>query len=399
MNFELTVDQQSSRERFHEWVDKHIVPVAALHDANEETPSELIADMASAGFLGGVISEEYGGTEMDALTWGFLCEEVGRGSSSLLSLLTVHGMVSHVISKWGSSEQRKKWLPKLASGEVIAAFGLSEPNHGSDAGNIESEASLHDEDFYLLNGEKKWISFGMKATLFLVFAKVDGKMTAFLVEREMEGFKSEPIRGMLGFRAAGLAKLTMNNIKVPAENVVGKPGFGFSHIASTALDLGRYCIGWGCTGLAQAALDAALEYSGERHQFGKQLNEHQLIQEMLSDMIVNTKAARLMCYHAAFLKESGEPSMLLETSAVKYFTSRVAVSSSNSAIQIHGANGFSSDYPVQRYYRDAKIMEVIEGSSQIQQIIIARSGCQQHLMEKREQATKLNSKTSTDSVL
>ncbi|MEX2601912.1 MAG: acyl-CoA dehydrogenase family protein [Balneolaceae bacterium] len=396
MDFELTAEQQSAKDRFREWVDRNIVPVADEHDASEETPPELIANMASAGFLGGVISPEYGGGGMDALTWGLLCEQVGRGSASLLSLLTVHGMVSQVISRWGSDQQRKKWLPKLASGEVVGAFGLSEPKHGSDAGNIESEASLQEEGYYLLNGEKRWISYGMTATLFLIFAKADGKMTAFLVERNMEGFRSEPIRGMLGFRAAGLARLVLKDIKVPAENVVGKPGFGFSHIASTALDLGRYCIAWGCTGLSQAALDAALDYSGERKQFGKQLNEHQLIQEMLSDMIVNTKAARLMCYHAAFLKESGEPSMLLETSAVKYYTSRVAVSSANSAIQIHGANGFSSDYPVQRYYRDAKIMEVIEGSSQIQQIIIARSGYQQHLVEKRDRAAKVNTSVTSD---
>lgn len=384
MNFELTAEQQLAREQFRKWVDTNIVPVADAYDANECTPPEFIADFAACGYLGGVVSAAYGGADMDDLTWGLLCEEVGRGSASLLSLITVQSMVVKVILKWGTQQQRDTWLPKLASGEIVGALGLTEPNQGSDARSIESAAVLQPDGSYLLNAVKKWISFGASATLFLIFAKVDDKMTAFIVERDMEGFSSEPIRGMLGFRSANIAKLTMEDVIVPAENIVGKPGFGFSHIASTALDHGRYCIGWGCVGLSQAALDASLTYSGERRQFGKALYEHQLIQEMLTEMIVNTKAARLMCYHAAWLKESGEPSMIMETSSMKYFASRIAVSSANYAVQIHGANGCSSDYPVQRYYRDAKIMEIIEGSSQIQQIIIARSGYQQHMVAKRE---------------
>lgn len=384
MNFELTSEQQKSKEEFGLWVDENIVPVADLHDTDQFTPPELISSFAASGYLGAVVPEMYGGAGLDDLTWGLLCEEVGRGSASLLSLLTVHSMVAQVINKWGTGKQKETWLPKLVSGEAIGAFGLTEPNHGSDAKNIETSATLQSDGNYLLKGEKRWISFGTSATLFLIFAKIDDKMTAFLVERGSEGFQSEPIRGMLGFRSANLAKLTFDNVAVPAENIVGRPGFGFSHIASTALDHGRYCIGWGCVGLSQAALEASLAYSGERHQFEKPLNEHQLIQEMLTEMIVNTKAARLMCYHAAWLKESGEPSMMMETSSVKYFASRVAVSAANAAVQIHGANGCSSDYPVQRYYRDAKIMEIIEGSSQIQQIMIARSGYQQYLVAKRE---------------
>lgn len=383
MDFELTSKQKEARQGFRTWVDENIVPVADLNDAREHTPPELLSAFFQSGYPGGMIPEEYGGGGMENLTWGHLCEEIGRGSASILSLLTVHSMVASAIGKWGTDEQRKKWLPKLATGEVIGAFGLTEPDHGSDAGNIESSAILQSDGHYRLNGKKKWISFGSTATLFLIFAKVEEKLTAFLVERDAKGFTTESISGMLGFRSANIAGLSLKDVMVPAENVLGKPGFGFSHIGSTALDHGRFCVAWGCVGLSQAALNASLDYAGNRKTFGKRLIEQQLIQEMISDMIVQTKAARIMCMHAAFLKDSGEPSLLMETSSAKYFASKVSVASAGSAVQIHGANGCSSDYPVQRYYRDAKIMEIIEGSSQIQQIIIARSGYQEHLVSQR----------------
>lgn len=383
MDFDLTLTQQEAQRTFRLWVDNHVVPVADFNDNQEQTPAELIAALAAPGYLGALVTKEYGGLGMDALTWGLLCEEVGRGSGSLLSLLTVHGMVIQSLAKWGTSTQRARWLPRLASGEVVGAFGLTEPNIGSDAKSIESVAVIKSDGNYLLNAEKRWISFGASANLVLVIAKVDDKPTAFLVERGMPGFSVEPIRGMLGFRSANIARLIMRDVLVPADNLLGKIGFGFSHIAGTALDHGRYCVGWGCVGLAQAALDAALNYSGERYQFGATLNKHQLIQEMLAEMIVNVKAARMLNYHAAFLKDRGDPSLIMETSMAKYFASRIAVQAANAAVQIHGANGCSSDYPVQRYYRDAKIMEIIEGSNQMQQIIIAKSGYQQHLVNKR----------------
>jgi alkylation response protein AidB-like acyl-CoA dehydrogenase len=281
-------------------------------------------------------------------------------------------------------------LPKLATGEVIGAFGLTEPNIGSDARNIESSAIKQDDGSYILNAQKKWISFGGSASLFVVFAQVDNQPTAFLVERSMNGFSSERIKGMLGFRSANIANLSIENVHVPASNVLGRSGFGFSHIASTALDHGRYCIAWGCVGLAQASLEASMSYAGSRQQFGKPIVEHQLIQEMLTEMIVQTKAARMLCLHAAFLKIKGEPALIMETSTAKYFASRVAVTASNSAVQIHGANGCSADYPVQRFFRDARIMEIIEGSTQMQQIIISRAGHQQHTVDQRERESAKN---------
>ncbi|MBF0230245.1 MAG: acyl-CoA dehydrogenase family protein [Desulfamplus sp.] len=402
MNFELTLEQKEAKIRFRKFVDKYVVPNAATYDRLEETPLELIKAMANEGYLSALIPSKYFAKaaesnnrddrgenidddscaniskEMDSLTWGLLCEEIGHASGSLVSLLTVHSMVIQALLKWGTEAQRSHWLPLLATGEVIGGFGLTEVKTGSDAKNAQTTA-VQDGDSYIINGQKKWISFGQVARLFLILAQVDGKATAFLIEREREGFSTEPIKGMLGFRSAMLATLNMNNCRIPASNMVGKIGFGFSHVAGTALDQGRYCIAWGCLGLAQGCVDASLAYSTERKQFGVSLKEHQLIQELIADMITQTQASRMLCYNAAFLKENKDPSLIMETSMAKYFASRTALKVASDAVQIHGANGCSDSYPVERHFRDAKIMEIIEGSNQMQQIIISRYGYQRYL--------------------
>ncbi len=379
MEIDLSNEQLAARNEFKTFVDEQVAPFANEFDRNELMPDKLIRSLCRNAYLGAVAPEEYGGKAMDALTWGLLCEEIGRGSASLLSLLTVHSMVIQALVKWGSDEQRKKWLSKLASGEVIAAFGLTEPEVGSNAGSVQTEAVADGND-YIIKGKKCWISFGQIADLFLVFTQVEGKSTAFLLERSTDGFNTEAINGMLGFRSAMLAELTINDCRTPSENIVGAIGFGFSHVAGTALDHGRYCIGWGGLGLLQGCVDACLEYTGHRKQFGTFIKNHQLVQEMIADMIVHTKAARLMCYHAAFLKDRGDSSLIMETSIAKYFTSRVAVKAALDAVQIHGANGCSDDYPVARYLRDAKTLEIIEGSNQMQQLIISKYGYQEHTM-------------------
>ncbi|MFA7238803.1 MAG: acyl-CoA dehydrogenase family protein [Sulfuricellaceae bacterium] len=387
MIIELSEAQRESQSGFRDFVDRLVAPFADEHDRRQEMPPELIRQVAEAGYLGGVIPAQYGGSAMDAVTWGLLCEEIGRGSASLLSLLIVHGMVAQALIKWGSEAQRQEWLPKLAKGEMIGAFGLTEPNIGSDARNIETTAVLEGDE-WRLNGQKRWISFAQVATLFLILAQVDGKPAAFLVERGRDGFSTEPINGMLGFRSAMLAGIHMQECRIPAANLVGRVGFGFSHVAGTALDHGRYCVAWGCLGLAQAGLDASLAYTGKRKQFGAFLKTHELIQELIADMITQIRAARMLCYQAAYLKQQGDPSLIMETSIAKYFTSRVAVKVSSDAVQIHGANGCSDSYPVQRYLRDAKIMEIIEGSNQMQQIIIAKYGYQDHIMNQRRQRSE-----------
>lgn len=385
MNLDLSVEQQQAQAAFRAFFERHVAPCADAHDRREHMPQELIAQVAARGYLGALVPAQYGGAAMDALTWGLLCEEIGRASASLLSLFTVHSMVIQSLIKWGSEAQRREWLPRLAKGELIGAFGLTEPDVGSDAGHAATTA-VQDGEAWVLQGRKRWISFGQIATLLLVTAQVDGKSTAFLVERGSDGFSTEAIGGMLGFRSAMLAEVRLDDCRIPATRLVGRIGFGFSHVAGAALDHGRYCIAWGCVGLAQAGLDASIAYSSERKQFGVFLKDHQLIQEMMADMITQVRAARLLCYRAACLKQQGDPALIMETSIAKYFASRVALKVASDAVQIHGANGCSDRYPVQRYLRDAQIMQIIEGSNQMQQINISKYGYQDHILQQRARA-------------
>lgn len=382
MDIALTPAQQQARDHFRAFTDEHVVPHADRFDQDEHLPDRLIRALAQTGWLGATVPSAYGGQGLDALTFGLLCEEVGRASASLLSLLIVHGMVCQSILKWGTDAQKDHWLPLLASGERIGAFGLTEPEVGSDASAVQTRAHAVD-GAYVLTGQKKWISFGQVANLFLIVARCDDQPTAFLVERGTPGFASEPIRGMLGFRSAMLARLVLDGCHIPSDHLVGRVGFGFTHVAGSALDHGRYCVAWGCLGLIEACVTASLRYSSERKQFGEFLKSHQLIQQMVADMLTDAKATRLMCAHAAHLKDQGDPSMIMETSTAKYFASRAAMRAADSAVQIHGANGCHIGHPVQRYFRDARIMEIIEGSHQIQQIIIAKNGYQQFLMAQR----------------
>jgi glutaryl-CoA dehydrogenase (non-decarboxylating) len=377
MEFELTTRQNTDRTAFRAFVQKEIAPDADRYDQEERIPSALIQKLAQQGWLGALLPGEWGGRGMDMITFGLLHEEIGRGCSSVRSLLTVHSMVSHAIARWGSRQQKLSWLPRLATGDVIGAFGLSEPEVGSDASSVQATA-VRRGDYYLLNGSKKWISFGQIANLFLIFARCEGKLSAFLVENNTPGLSTTPISGMLGVRASQLAELQLHECLIPAENLVGAPGFGLLAVAASALDIGRYSVAWGCVGIAQACLDASLRYTAERKQFDVLLKEHQLIKQMIAEMVTHVKAARLLCYHAGHLKDAHHPDAVMETWVAKYFASTTSTQAAHYAVQIHGANGCSSDYPVQRYFRDARIMEIIEGSTQIQQITIANYGYQGH---------------------
>ena len=376
MKIELTPEQKQAQAEFRAFVEEEIFPVADQYDREEYTPADLIEKIARQGFLGALIPRESCGSGMDMITFGLLNEEVGRGCSSIRSLLTVHSMVSHALLRWGNKQQKARWLPELASGRIIGAFGLSEPNVGSDAKSIQTTARP-DGDYYLLNGLKKWTTYGQIADLFLIFAQCDGKVSAFLVHRDMPGFSTQPIKGMLGTRASMLAELHLHDCRVHRENLIGGRGFGLASVATSALDIGRYSVAWGCVGLAQACLESSLKYTSERRQFDTYLKDHQLIQQMITAMITNVKAARLLCCQAGYLKDTGDPHTIMETWIAKYFASTIAARAANDAVQIHGANGCSDDYPVQRYLRDSKIMEIIEGSTQIQEITIARYGYQE----------------------
>lgn len=370
MKIELTAQQKKDQAAFKAFVEEEIVPKANAYDQEGITPPELIRKVARAGYLGALAPREYAGAEMDMITFGLLSEELGRGCSSIRSLLTVHSMVIHAILRWGKLHLKELWLPRLATGEVIGAFGLSEPNVGSDAQSVETTATLC-EDGYVLNGIKKWTTYGQIADLYLIFARYDGKISAFLVERNTPGVCIKPLSGILGTHASMLAEIHLQDCHIPTENLVGGRGFGLAAVATSALDIGRYTVAWGCVGITQACLDASLRYSSQRKQFGVYLKEHQLIQQMITNMLTNVQAARLLCYQAGYLKDIGDPTTIMATWIAKYFASIAASNAARDAVQIHGANGCSQEYDVQRYLRDTVVMEVIEGSTQIQQITLA----------------------------
>ncbi|MBV9772447.1 MAG: acyl-CoA dehydrogenase family protein, partial [Gemmatimonadetes bacterium] len=288
-----------TREGFRAFVDREVAPFAGEWDRAERTPSEVIRRVAEAGYLGALLPREVGGAGMDTATFGVLNEELGRGCSSIRSLLTVHSMASFAVHRWGSAAQKERWLASLASGETIGAFGLSEPGAGSDVTGIETEA-VADGDGYVLHGRKKWTTYGQVAGLFLVFARVEGKPLALLVERDTPGFTVEPLRGITGTRASMLAELRFDGCRVPRANRIGGPGFG-TGVALSVLEVGRFSVASGCVGIIQACLDASLAYATERVQGGARLREHQLVQRMVTNMATDLRAARLLCRRAGEL--------------------------------------------------------------------------------------------------
>lgn len=369
MEAELNPLQRSERARFRDFARGELAPHADRFDREERLPPELLQKLAAGGYLAAAMPPEEGGLE--PVAYGLLHEEFGRACSSTRSLLTVHHMVTHAIRRWGSGRQKESTLPALLRGERLAAFALTEPNVGSDAGRVETEAARADGG-YVLSGVKKWITGGQVADLFLVFARCEGRPAAFLVGRDAPGLSVTPVRGMLGLRAAMLAELRLDGCRVAEDDLVGRVGFGFSHVATSALDWGRYGVAWGCVGIAQACLDACVRHTSERRQFGAPLKDHQLIQRMMADMLTGTRAARLVCLRAGRLRGGRDPAAMMETMIAKYLASTTAASAASDAVQIHGASGCSAESPVQRHMRDAKIMEIIEGSTQIQQIAIAQ---------------------------
>jgi hypothetical protein len=370
MKIELSSSQSEKKQIFQTFVNNEIAPYADQFDKNEKIPKEVIQKIIGRDYAGMILPDESDNHDFDMISYGLLCEEIGKASASLLSIVTVHGMVCQSLLKWGTTYQKEYWLPKLANGETIGAFALTEPNIGSDAKNVGTTA-VFSNGSYTLTGRKKWISCAQLADIFLIMAQCEGKPVTFLIEKDQPGLSILPIHGMMGFKSAMLAELQMDKCIVSEENIVGRLGFGFSHVGLTALNHGRYCIAWGGVGIAQGCLDASLDYTAKRKQFGAYLKDHQLIKRMIADMVTNIKAARLLCYHAGYLNETADPDLIMETSIAKYFASRTAVKAANDAVQIHGANGCSSHFPVERYMRDAKILEIIEGSNEIQQLIIA----------------------------
>lgn len=381
MFIQLTPEQKELLQGATAFVNAEIRPHAARFDTEGALPREVIGKLAAHGYLGATFPKEYGGLGLDPVTYGLLTEEIGKGCANTRGLLTVHdSLVGECILKWGTGEQIAKWIPPMVRGEKLAAFALTEPEVGTDAKSIQTQYRQEGKNF-ILNGRKKWISFGDIADIFLVIARAEEKVTAFIVERE-RGVVTRPIKGLLGGRASHIAEVELNDVLVPEENVLGKVGAGFMYIVNTALDHGRYSIAWAGVALAQAALEAMVTYSRERSQFGEKLRSFQLIQEMIADAVTQVHAARALCLRAGELRKLGDPDSIIETNIAKYHTSRVAMQVAIDAVQVHGGNGCCSDYPVERYFREAKILEIIEGTSQVQQQIIAGYGIKNYFLRR-----------------
>jgi glutaryl-CoA dehydrogenase (non-decarboxylating) len=302
----------------------------------------------------------------------YACEMIGMKSASLLSALTVHSMACEIIDRWGSTDQKNDWLPKLTSGELIGGFALSEPDIGSDANNITTTLS-ETENGFSINGKKTWISLAQRADVFVVFAKSKGGNSAVIVDRNAKGLEVTPIQPGLGFRSAMMGTLSFNECIIPKTNLIGTHGVGVSHIASSGLNLGRFTIASGCIGLAQECLNSSYNYANSRVQSDVKLIEHQFIQSKLTNMIVQTKAARELCHKAAELKKNKDPASIYETQVAKYFAATMLSQITNDCIQIHGAKGFMDECGLARLFRDAKAMEIIEGSTQLQQTFISKN--------------------------
>lgn len=338
-------------------------------------PAAVTATLAEAGLWGSFIDSAHGGRDWDALSFGWLCAEAGQLSMSLLSVLTVHSMVLEALRLWGTPQQRAQWLPMLARGERMGAFALTEPEFGSEATGIQTQV-LPCADGYRISGRKKWISYATRADVLLVFGKLeDGAAVACLLPTTTPGLRITPMQGLLGFRAAMLGEIEMQDCVIPADNLIGKPGAGISYVAASVLDLGRLAIAFGCVGAMEACVADSVLYARKRQQFGQALARHQLIQQLLTDMVVAHKAATRLCVHAATLRSAGDPLAATETAVAKYFASTQAVQVANDAVQIHGAAGCSAEAArVERFYRDLKITEIIEGSNQMQQLMLAQNG-------------------------
>ncbi|MGZ2357911.1 acyl-CoA dehydrogenase family protein [Streptomyces sp. 372A] len=365
----LSPEQQDSRRAFRAFAERVLMPHAARFDAEELLSCDSILSLAEHGYIGSMISPEFKGRGFSPVQYGLLSEELGRACQSIRNFVAVQDMVAHSIEMWGTPAQKERWLPGILSGETVAAFALTEPDVGSDAATVRTTAISAGADF-LLTGTKKWISFAQTARLFLVFAQLAGAHTAFLVERDDCGLQVEPIKGLLGLRGSMLGSVCFDECRVPAESMVGGRGFGLVWVAANALDLGRYSTAWGSVGLAQACLEACSGYADARRQYGTQIKNHQLVQQLLADMVTDTMAARLLCHHAGVSKEKSDVDAVHHTLMAKYRASTVAVRVASDAVQIHGAQGIGADSPAQRHYRDAKVLEIIEGTTQIQQTLI-----------------------------
>jgi alkylation response protein AidB-like acyl-CoA dehydrogenase len=375
MDLTLTDEQQAFQALVREFLDREVVPHRARWDREESVDLALVPQMGEIGILGLTLPEEWGGSAADYLTYALMMEELGRADSAVRGIASVSlGLVATPIATHGTDEQKKQWLTALARGTALGCFGLTEPDTGSDAGQLRCRAERQGDE-YVINGTKMFITNGTWADVCLLFARTGGAgprgISAFLVPAGTPGFGRREIRGKLGLRGQATAELTLTGVRVPVSSRLGEEGQGFT-IAMKALDKGRVSVAAGCVGIVQACLDAVVDYTRARTQFGRPIAGFQLIQDMIAEISVDADAARLLTWRAVDLIERGEP-FGVAASKAKYFASEAAVRAANLAIQAFGGYGYIDEYPVQKFMRDARVMTLYEGTSQIQKLLIGRS--------------------------
>ena len=374
MDFTLTPEQELIRATAREFLDREVVPHARDWDRAETMDRAIVGKLAEIGFLGASLPAEHGGMGLDTISYCLVMEELGRADSSVRGIVSVqNGLVGKTVARWATDEQRAEWLPRLASGDALGCYALTEPGSGSDPASLTTRAERDGGD-WLITGSKIFITLGTWAALALVFARTGGAgargLTCFLVPTDADGFEARKIEGKLGLRAQDTGELFLERVRVPDAARLGGEGEGFK-VAMSALDNGRISLAAGCVGIAQGCLDASVAYAKERTQFGKPVAGFQLVQELLAEIAVETEAARLLTWRAAALADRGERHTL-ESSVAKYYASEASVRAANAAVQVHGGYGYVDEYPVGKYLRDARVTTLYEGTSQIQKLIIGR---------------------------
>ena len=380
MDLSLNDEQQAFRQAARDFLDKEAVPHRTQWDRDESVDLAIVPKMAELGFFGLTIPEEYGGLGGDYVTYALAMEELGRADSALRGIVSVSsGLVGKSILFHGTEEQKREWLPRLATAEVLGCFGLTEPGTGSDAGNLTARA-VRDGDDWLITGQKLFITNGTWADVALVFARTGEPdsgargVTAFLVPTDAAGFEAREITGKLGLRGQATAELFLDDVRVPASAVLGGDeglGRGFK-VAMSTLDKGRLAVAAGCVGIVQGCLEVSVAYATERTQFGRPIAGFQLVQDMIADISLDADAARLLVWRCADLVDRGEP-FGVAASKAKLFASEAAVRAANLAIQVHGGAGYVDEYPAAKYLRDARVMTLYEGTSQVQKLLIGRA--------------------------
>ncbi len=376
MDFDLSDEQQLIQRTAREFTDNEIIERTRENARNHHFDVDLVKKIAAQGYLGAIVPQEYGGAGLDYLSYGLIVEEIGRGDSAIRTVISVQtSLVCSAILKWGTEKQKHKYLPQLCSGEWLGCFGLTEPDTGSDAANQKTRAKKTDSG-WVINGAKMWISMGNYAKVALIFAQTDPELghkgvACFMVNTDQPGYTSQTIEHKMGLHASDTASIALEDVEVSDEDMLGQVGDGFK-VAMSALDSGRYSVAAGCVGICRGCVEESVKYAKEREQFGRPIASFQLVQAMIADMVLKTDASRMLVWRAGWLKDQGRPNTL-ETSIAKLHATEASLECANLAIQVHGGAGYVDDHPVERYFRDARVTTLYEGTSQIQKLIIGRA--------------------------